>query len=115
MHDHLSIGLADKFHTLCFKLIFKLFIVFDDAIVYDDEIIQSVFSEGECDALIQVQFKEAMNALQDMSEEQRMSFILRHYYGYSIEEISNLFGVATGTTKSRIFNAIQKIRKKLGG
>ena len=84
-------------------------------IVYDDEIIQSVLSEGECDALIQVQFKEAMNALQDMSEEQRMSFILRHYYGYSIEEISNLFGVATGTTKSRIFNAIQKIRKKLGG
>ena len=84
-------------------------------IVYDDEIIQSVFSEGECDALIQVQFKEAMNALQDMSEEQRMSFILRHYYGYSIEEISNLFGVATRTTKSRIFNAIQKIRKKLGG
>ena len=74
-----------------------------------------MFSEGECDALIQVQFKEAMNALQDMSEEQRMSFILRHYYGYSIEEISNLFGVATGTTKSRIFNAIQKIRKKLGG
>lgn len=84
-------------------------------IIYNDEVIQSMFSNGESDALVQIQFKEAMNALQDMSEEQRMSFILRHYYGYSIEEISTLFGVATGTTKSRIFNAIQNVRKKLGG
>ena len=75
--------------------------------------IESLFTHGEKDALMQLQFKEAINALQEMSEEQRMSFILKHYYGYSIEEVSELFGVATGTTKSRIYQAIQKIRKKI--
>lgn len=84
-------------------------------IVYDEEALTKLFSNGESDAFTRLQFQEAMNELQNMSEEQRMSFILRHYYGYSIEEISNLFGVATGTTKSRIFNAIQNIRKRLGG
>lgn len=82
-------------------------------IIYDDQVIESLFTHGEKDALMQLQFKEAINALQEMSEEQRMSFILKHYYGYSIEEVSQLFGVATGTTKSRIYQAIQKIRKKI--
>ena len=35
MHDHFGVGLADKFHALCLKLIFKLFVVFDDAVVND--------------------------------------------------------------------------------
>lgn len=84
-------------------------------ITYDDELIESLFCDGEKDAIKQLQFKEAMMVLQQMSEEQRMSFILRHYYGYSIEEISQLLGVAKGTTKSRIHQAIQTIRKKLMG
>lgn len=84
-------------------------------IVYDEQVISELFHNGESDAFTELQFQEAMNVLKEMSEEQRMSFILRHYYGYSIEEISTLFGVATGTTKSRIFNAIQNLRKRLGG
>lgn len=84
-------------------------------IVYDDEVIQSLSTHGEQDALTKLQFKEAMNALQEMSEEQRVSFLLKHYYGYSIEEVSNLFGVPTGTTKSRIYQVVQNIRKKLKG
>ena len=52
-----------------------------------------------------------------MNEEQRVSFILRHYYGYSIEEISTYFNVAHGTTKSRIHSVIQSMRKiiRIGG
>ncbi len=81
--------------------------------IYDDEAIKHLSSNAEHEAVTQLQFKEALDALQDMSEEQRMSFILRHYYGYSIEEISTYFNVPQGTTKSRIYNVIQLMRKKL--
>lgn len=61
----------------------------------------------------QVAFEEALKTLQEMSYEKRMSFILRHYYGYTIEEISTYFNVSEGTTKSRIHNAINYLKKRL--
>ena len=39
----------------------------------------------EDDLINHIRFKEALNHLNNMSYEKRISFILKHYYGYSIE------------------------------
>ena len=63
----------------------------------------------EDDLINHIRFKEALNHLNNMSYEKRISFILKHYYGYSIEEISEILKVSEGTTKSRIHNTIKKL------
>ena len=67
----------------------------------------------EDDLINHIRFKEALNHLNNMSYEKRISFILKHYYGYSIEEISEILKVSEGTTKSRIQNTIKKLRELL--
>ena len=48
-----------------------------------------------------------------MPYEKIIYFILKHYYGYSIEEISEILKVSQGTTKSRIHNTMKKLRELL--
>ena len=67
----------------------------------------------EDDLINHIRFKEALNHLNNMSYEKRISFILKHYYGYSIEEISEILKVSQGTTKSRIHNTMKKLRELL--
>ncbi len=54
-----------------------------------------------------------LDALGHLSEEVRMPIILKHYYGYSYEEIGNILNLAIGTVKSRIHNGIKSLRKEL--
>lgn len=69
--------------------------------------------DGEKEIENYMKLKEAMNHLENMPYEKRVSFILKHYYGYSIEEISMVLDVSEGTTKSRIHNTIKKLRELL--
>jgi RNA polymerase sigma-70 factor (ECF subfamily) len=55
----------------------------------------------------------AIEALFHLSEELRIPIILKHYYGYSYDEISKLMGIPEGTVKSRIHNGLISIRKEL--
>ncbi|WP_273834127.1 RNA polymerase sigma factor SigY [Guptibacillus sedimenti] len=43
----------------------------------------------------------------------RVPILLRHYYGYSYDEIGKMLGIRTGTVKSRVHTGIQKLRKEL--
>lgn len=69
--------------------------------------------DGESELVNYLQLKEAMNHLSNMPYEKRISFILKHYYGYSIDEISRVLDVSPGTTKSRIHNTIKKLKELL--
>ena len=75
--------------------------------------IRTEHDDLEDDLINHIRFKEALNHLNNMSYEKRISFILKHYYGYSIEEISEILKVSEGTTKSRIHNTIKKLRELL--
>jgi RNA polymerase sigma-70 factor, ECF subfamily len=52
-------------------------------------------------------------ALNELSEMERTAFVMRHYEGLGIEEISVALGVQTGAAKHSVFRAVQKLRRAL--
>ena len=52
-------------------------------------------------------------ALADLSASERAAFILRHYEGRSIAEISSTLGKRDNATKQSIFRAVRKLRVAL--
>ena len=53
------------------------------------------------------------SALAQLSEQERAAFVLRHYEGFSIEEISGVLKIGDSAAKHSIFRAVQKLRKAL--
>ena len=64
------------------------------------------------DALLQKRLEQALDAL---PEGMRRVLILHDVEGYTHEEIGNVLGVATGTSKSQLFKARAKMRDMLAG
>lgn len=52
-------------------------------------------------------------ALNQLSDQERTAFVLRHFEGQSIEEISGTLGLSGNAAKHSIFRAVQKIRRAL--
>jgi RNA polymerase sigma-70 factor, ECF subfamily len=62
-------------------------------------------------AEVQDRVNAAMLALSRM---ERAAFVLRHFEGRSIDEISRALGLKTNATKHSIFRAVKKMRAALG-
>lgn len=60
----------------------------------------------------QVQEK-VTEAMAELSQQERTAFVLRHFEGLSIEQISGILGVGGNAAKHSIFRAVQKLRKAL--
>jgi RNA polymerase sigma-70 factor (ECF subfamily) len=52
-------------------------------------------------------------AMQDLSPLERSAFVLRHFEGSSIDEVSTALGVSENAAKQSIFRAVQKLRRAL--
>lgn len=52
-------------------------------------------------------------ALDELSEMERVAFVMRHYEGVGIDEISAALGVQKGAAKHSVFRAVQKLRRAL--
>ncbi len=59
---------------------------------------------------VQKRIQDAMGMLSHM---ERAAFVLRHFEGHSIDEISRLLGLKTNATKHSIFRAVRKMRVAL--
>lgn len=59
------------------------------------------------------EWTDVMDSLAKLSDDVRIPIVLKHYYGYSYEEISEMVGIAEGTVKSRVHNGILAVRKEL--
>lgn len=57
--------------------------------------------------------RRLMDQLQALPREVALPVILKHYYGYTYEEIAEWMEIPVGTVKSRIFNAVRTLRKGL--
>ncbi len=52
-------------------------------------------------------------ALDELTAMERSAFVLRHYEGLGIKEISTTLGVQPGAAKHTVFRAVQKLRRAL--
>lgn len=55
-----------------------------------------------------------LDALGDLTAQQRLIFLLKHHEGMTYEEISESLGCSPGTTKKALFRAVLKLRRQLG-
>ncbi len=54
-----------------------------------------------------------LESLGKIKDDFRIPIILKHYYGYSYDEIASMLQLAEGTVKSRVHKGIQLVRKEL--
>ena len=52
-------------------------------------------------------------AMDELSATERTAFVLRHFEGFGIEDISRALGCPPGAAKHSIFRAVQKLRRAL--
>ncbi len=55
-----------------------------------------------------------LDALAELTPQQRLIFLLKHQEGMTYEEISAAIGCTAGTTKKAMFRAVLKLRARLG-
>ena len=59
------------------------------------------------------EWSEVLDSLSKLPFALRMAVLLKHYYGYSYEEIGAIMQVPSGTVKSRVSNGLIQLRKEL--
>jgi RNA polymerase sigma-70 factor, ECF subfamily len=52
-------------------------------------------------------------AMQELSSAERTAFVLRHFEGLSIEDVSRALDCQAGAAKHSVFRAVQKLRRAL--
>lgn len=57
---------------------------------------------------------QVMQALAEVTQQQRLVFLLKHQEGMTYEEIATELGCSTGTVKKSVARTIAKLREKLG-
>ena len=55
------------------------------------------------------EYQEIMKIILKLPYEKRAVFILKNYYGYKYEEISEIMGCPLGTVRSRLHNAVKYV------
>ena len=53
--------------------------------------------------------------ISNLSDKQKKVFILKHYQGLTIQEVSKVLGCSQSTVKTHLVRAVDNIRKILGG
>ncbi|MEK5239749.1 RNA polymerase sigma factor SigY [Paenibacillus sp. FSL L8-0470] len=60
-----------------------------------------------------IEWSDLLDALSRIPSPQRIAVLLKHYYGYSYEEIGVILQVPSGTVKSRVSAGLNHLRKEL--
>lgn len=69
---------------------------------------------GEEELHQQMLVGKVMESLGELTPQQRLIFLLKHYEGMTYDEISRACAVSAGTIKKALFRAVQKLRGHLG-
>ena len=56
---------------------------------------------------------EVREAMEELSASERTAFVLRHFEGMRIEDVSRVLGCQPGAAKHSVFRAVQKLRRAL--
>jgi RNA polymerase sigma-70 factor (ECF subfamily) len=52
-------------------------------------------------------------AMEELTTAEKTAFVLRHYHGMRIDEVSRVLGCRPGAAKNCVFRAVQKLRRSL--
>ena len=52
-------------------------------------------------------------AMEELTAQERAAFVMRHYEGFSVEQISSALGVGENAAKHSVFRAVRKLRRAL--
>jgi RNA polymerase sigma-70 factor (ECF subfamily) len=55
-----------------------------------------------------------MRALGELTEQQRLIFLLKHREGMTCQEIAEVFGCSVGSVKKSLFRSVEKLRASFG-
>lgn len=87
----------------------------DPKLLGEDERLDGVaFGSWETTLHKQLVVGQVMQALSDVTPQQRLIFLLKHQEGLTYEEISKSLGCSAGTAKKSVARTIVKLREKLG-
>ncbi|AOZ93493.1 RNA polymerase sigma factor SigY [Paenibacillus crassostreae] len=59
------------------------------------------------------EWSQVLESLAKLSAEHRVAVLLKHYYGYTYEEMGEMLFIPSGTAKSRVANAVRQLRKEM--
>ena len=79
-----------------------------------DSLADSRSLDVEKDISDRILVEKVMQALGELTSQQRLIFLLKHREGMTYEEIANSLGCSTGTVKKSLFRAVEKLRRHLG-
>src|SRR6266404_6558767 len=70
-------------------------------------------ADSENSLLNRIMVEKVMQALSELSSQQRLLFLLKHHEGMTYEEIAKAVGCSTGTAKKSMSRALIKLRERL--
>ncbi len=70
-------------------------------------------ADSENSLLNRIMVEKVMQALSELSSQQRLIFLLKHHEGMTYEEIAKAVGCSTGTAKKSMSRALIKLRERL--
>lgn len=82
-------------------------------IKFVSELPETLSENVEDSVLGNIEYKEILSILQNLSYEKRAVFVLKHYYGYKYEEIAKILNCPVGTVRSRLHNSIVYIMNEM--
>jgi RNA polymerase sigma-70 factor (ECF subfamily) len=85
-----------------------------DALEMADRFLASKKSDLEQMTDAKLMMERVMNALQELTPQQRLMFLLKHREGLTYVEIADAIGCSIGTVKKSIFRTLLKLRTGLG-
>ncbi|MNO79996.1 RNA polymerase sigma factor SigY [compost metagenome] len=59
----------------------------------------------------QEEWSDLLELMSGLSPEHRIAILLKHYYGYSYDEIGRMLNTPAGTIKSRVAYGVRELRK----
>ncbi|MGF7048351.1 RNA polymerase sigma-70 factor (ECF subfamily) [Paenibacillus sp. DS2015] len=59
------------------------------------------------------EWSDVLESLARLSTEHRVSVLLKHYYGYTYEEIGEMLAIPSGTVKSRVAKGVRQLREEV--
>ncbi|MEC0093241.1 RNA polymerase sigma factor SigY [Paenibacillus macquariensis] len=59
------------------------------------------------------EWNDVLESLANLSSEHRVTVLLKHYYGYTYEEIGEMLSIPSGTVKSRVATGVRQLREEM--